>query len=82
MKKSIYVLILTALMALRIGSADAQNGYIYLHKKTLNEESSPGFTFSVTGGPTSVSSVILNDQPPAFQNTTRLGGDAGGGSGR
>ncbi len=29
----------------------AQNGYIYLHKKTLDESSSVDFTFNITVGP-------------------------------
>ena len=41
----------------------AQNGYIYIHKKTLDENSSINFDFSVTGGPTPVANFALNDQP-------------------
>ena len=44
-------------------AADAERGYIYLHKKALDESSSIPFSFSVTGGPTSVSSFSLNDIP-------------------
>ena len=57
----------------------AQTGYIYVHKKTLNEESSPGFTFNVTGGPTTVPTITLNDQPTTFRTIVSVGGDAAGG---
>lgn len=38
-------------------------GYIYVHKKTLDESSSTDFTFSASGGSTSVSNFLLNDNP-------------------
>ncbi|NBA89222.1 hypothetical protein GVN16_25850, partial [Emticicia sp. CRIBPO] len=44
-------------------SSYAQNGYIYVHSKTLDESSSPDITFSVSGGPTSVPNFSLNDNP-------------------
>ncbi len=60
-------------------SVRAQTGYIYVHKKTLNEESSPDFTFNVTGGPTTVPTITLNDQPTTLRTIASLGGDAAGG---
>ena len=56
-------------MALLVGSlllagstlSWAQNGYIYVHKSTLNEEASPDFTFSGSLG-----SFTLNDQPASL----------------
>ena len=36
-------------------------GYIYLHKKALDEGSSLPFSFSITGGPSTVPSFTLND---------------------
>ncbi|NBA89225.1 hypothetical protein GVN16_25865, partial [Emticicia sp. CRIBPO] len=44
-------------------SSYAQNGYIYIHSKTLDESSSPDITFSVSGGPTLVPNFSLNDNP-------------------
>jgi len=38
-------------------------GYIYVHKKTLDESSSVDFSFSVSGGATTVPSLSLNDNP-------------------
>lgn len=43
--------------------ANAQQGYIYVHSKTLNEAGSPPITYSVTGGSTSVANFTLNDDP-------------------
>ncbi|HMP92627.1 MAG TPA: hypothetical protein PKD90_07140 [Phnomibacter sp.] len=40
----------------------AQNGYIYVHKKASGEESAGNFSFSVTGGPTTVPNFTLNDR--------------------
>ncbi|WP_153799788.1 T9SS type A sorting domain-containing protein [Foetidibacter luteolus] len=38
-------------------------GYIYIHKKTLDESSSTDFAFSISGGVTAVPSFNLNDNP-------------------
>ncbi|WP_207632497.1 beta strand repeat-containing protein, partial [Foetidibacter luteolus] len=38
-------------------------GYIYVHKKTLDESSSTDFAFSVSGGSTTVPNFSLNDNP-------------------
>lgn len=38
-------------------------GYIYIHKKTLDETSSTDFTFNISGGITTVPSFQLNDNP-------------------
>ena len=42
-------------------SVNAQSGYIYVHKKALNEKSSIDFPFTVSGGPTAVAPFSLND---------------------
>ena len=73
-----YSLVAFLLLASYTHSA-AQTGYIYLHKKTLSEENSPDFTFSVSGGPTTVSPITLNDQPSTFSKIAGLGSDADGG---
>jgi hypothetical protein len=57
----------------------AQSGYIYLHKKSLDEGSSPNFTFNFSGGPTAVSAITLNDQATAIRLIQGLGADASGG---
>ncbi|MFT3682113.1 MAG: GEVED domain-containing protein [Ferruginibacter sp.] len=38
-------------------------GYIYIHKKTLDESSSTNFSFAVSGGSTVVPGFSLNDDP-------------------
>jgi hypothetical protein len=57
----------------------AQTGYIYLHNRSFNEESGINFTYSVSGGPTTVSSLTLNDQATTLTPISGLGGGAGGG---
>lgn len=57
----------------------AQTGYIYLHKKALDEVGSPNFTFNISGGATAVAPVVLNDQPDSYKLVNALGGDAAGG---
>lgn len=59
--------------------SNAQTGYIYLHKKTLDEINSPNFEFTITGGPTTVTPVVLNDSPSSYKLVSSLGGDAAGG---
>ena len=38
------------------------SGYIYLHKKALDEGSSPNFNFSLTGGGSSFGTLTVNDK--------------------
>lgn len=52
---------LTSLTAQNFGITQA--GYIYVHKKTLDESSSTDFTFSISGGAMAVPSFSLNDNP-------------------
>ncbi|SFC06407.1 GEVED domain-containing protein [Spirosoma endophyticum] len=67
------------LLALALGNTSfAQTGYIYVHKKTLNEESSLDFPFTLSGGPTTVPAFTLNDQP-ANVAPIDLGADRAGG---
>ncbi|UFH56461.1 beta strand repeat-containing protein [Spirosoma sp. KNUC1025] len=72
-----YVILLTLLLG-NIPFANAQNGYIYIHNKTLNEESSVNFPFTLTGGPTTVPAFTLNDQPDNIAPVD-LGADRAGG---
>lgn len=44
-------------------TAKAQNGYIYVHNKALDESSSVDFSYSVTGGTTTIPTFTLNDIP-------------------
>jgi hypothetical protein len=60
--------------------SDCVPGYIYLHKRALNEEGSPNFTFNITGGPTWVSTITLSDESAnAYAVPAGLGADASGG---
>lgn len=56
-----------------------QVGYISVHVKALNEESSPQFQYTVSGGPSSIAPFFLTDQP-STQKCSDLGGshDPGG----
>ncbi|MBL7703081.1 MAG: T9SS type A sorting domain-containing protein [Ferruginibacter sp.] len=38
-----------------------QAGYIYIHKKAIDELSSKNFSFNISGGSTSVGTILLND---------------------
>ncbi|MDR6342951.1 uncharacterized protein YjdB, partial [Filimonas zeae] len=49
------------------------NGYIYVHLRALNEESSVDFPFTITGGSTTIPSFSLNDQPAILGSVTDLG---------
>ncbi|SIT06427.1 gliding motility-associated C-terminal domain-containing protein [Filimonas lacunae] len=48
-------------------------GYIYVHLRALNEESSPDFPFTLTGGPTTVAGFSLNDQPDYISALVDIG---------
>lgn len=48
-------------------NAISQNGYIYIHNKSINEANSTDFTCNITGGPTSISQFVLNDKPDYIQ---------------
>lgn len=43
-------------------TANAQNGYLYIHQKSLNEDPGQSFSYSVSGGATVVPNFSLNDQ--------------------
>ncbi|MBL7704100.1 MAG: T9SS type A sorting domain-containing protein [Taibaiella sp.] len=58
LKRKLFLLLSVAAM-----NSYAQTGYIYIHKKALDESSSVDFTFNATGGSTVIPSVVLNDQP-------------------
>lgn len=69
-------LILIAVMYLMVlgTSVFAQNGYIYVHNKTLNEESSSAFTFNGSG---TIGSFTLNDVP-GFLGVVDIGASSNG----
>jgi gliding motility-associated-like protein len=60
--KSLFAPVLIVFLLLASSLVNAQSGYIYVHKKSLNEIDED-FSFSVTGGSTSVPTFILNDAP-------------------
>lgn len=53
-------------------------GYIYVHKKAIDENSSINFTFNITGGPTSVPTITINDQPNTSVPIKDLGSSQNG----
>jgi hypothetical protein len=61
-------------------TTNAQNGYLYIHAKTLSEDLNQSFTYSVSGGPTSVSNFTLLDQALNIEPTD-IGAGHGTGSG-
>jgi hypothetical protein len=46
--------------------SQAQTGYIYLHKKALDESSSVDFTFTLTDNVAFAQTITLNDKPDYF----------------
>lgn len=63
----------TVLVWAYVPPASAQVGYIAVHLKALNEESSPSFTFNITGGPSTVAPFTLSDLP-GMVHCSDLGG--------
>lgn len=61
-------------------TAHAQTGYLYVHSKALSQELNQPFTFSVSGGTTSVPAFTLEDQPLNIEPTD-IGAGNGTGSG-
>ncbi|MBX3257909.1 MAG: T9SS type A sorting domain-containing protein [Chitinophagaceae bacterium] len=55
--------ILIFALTLLVNHLTAQQGYIYIHNKTLDESSAVDFTYSVSGGITPVPDFMLNDRP-------------------
>lgn len=78
LKVSSFYAVLLAVALGNIPFAQAQTGYIYVLKKTLNEESSIDFPFTLTGGPTAVPNFTLNDQTDNIAPND-LGADRSGG---
>ncbi|MEP6749229.1 MAG: T9SS type A sorting domain-containing protein [Bacteroidota bacterium] len=62
---SIGIMILIVFSLFSFQLLHAQTGYIYLHKKALDESSSVDFTFNITGD-TILSGLLLNDKPDYF----------------
>jgi hypothetical protein len=58
----------------------AQTAYIYVHTKQLSEDINQSFTFSVSGGSTTVPNFTLTDQPLNIEPTD-IGAGHGTGSG-
>lgn len=59
----LYSILITSLLLFAPGMLKAQNGYLYIHSKTLNETAGGDISFAVSGGPTTVPGFVLNDQP-------------------
>jgi hypothetical protein len=57
----------------------AQTGYIYVHAKTISEDINRSFTYSVSGGSTSVPSFTLEDQLVNIEPTDIGAGNGTGG---
>ncbi|XZF16551.1 DUF6923 family protein [Chitinophagaceae bacterium MMS25-I14] len=55
--------VVCCLALLNVLPARAQQGYIYVHKRTLDESSSVDFNFTATGGSTTIPAFTLNDNP-------------------
>lgn len=60
----------------------AQNGYIYVHKKTINENASLDFPFTLKNGSgTTINSFTLSDKPDNYYNVYDIGAGHGNGAG-
>ena len=60
-------------------NVSAQKGYIYVHAKSLSEDINQSFTFSVSGGGTSVPNFTLEDQALNIEPTDIGAGHGTGG---
>ena len=65
------------LLLLTTATVNGQTGYIYVHKKALNEVNK-NFTFSVTGGATSIPTFTLNDEPTQISAFFDIGASENG----
>lgn len=74
----LWLLCLTAAVRPVLG----QVGYISVHVKALNEESSPSFPFSITGGPTAVAPFSLTGVSTSLKCSDIGGSHGGTGSGQ
>ena len=81
MKKQFILKNIILMMLLSAFLANAQNGYIYVHKKASSEDSSVNFSFDLKQGSTPISSFILNDRPNSL-NAFDLGNSHGSGEGQ
>ncbi|MBS1975486.1 MAG: hypothetical protein JST13_14140, partial [Bacteroidetes bacterium] len=61
-------------------TASAQNGYLYVHAQTLSEDLNRSFTYSVSGGPSTVPNFTLLDQALNIEPTD-IGAGHGTGNG-
>jgi len=69
----------TVLLLFGLQVAQAQTGYLYVHAKSLSEDLNQSFTFSVSGGSTSVPNFTLLDQPLNIEPTDIGAGHGTGG---
>ncbi|HVM89120.1 MAG TPA: T9SS type A sorting domain-containing protein [Puia sp.] len=67
-------------LLLSSSTLSAQKGYLYVHAQTLSEDLNQSFTYSVAGGPTSVSNFTLLDQALNIEPTD-IGAGHGTGNG-
>ena len=81
MKKNYILKYFILLLLLITSSANAQSGYIYVHKKASSELGSPDFTFNLKQGATTIQSFSLNDKPDVL-NAFDLGNSHGVGEGQ
>jgi len=73
------ILLFLVLIIFLAGNTSAQNGYIYVHIKSLSQELNQSFNFTVSGGSTVVSPFTLEDQPNNIEPTDIGGGHGTGG---
>jgi hypothetical protein len=69
------------LLLLVLQVAQAQNGYLYVHTKALSEDLNQSFSFSVSGGSTSVPNFTLEDMQSPNIEPTDIGAGHGNGAG-
>ncbi len=81
MKKNYILKYFILLLLLTTILANAQSGYIYVHKKASSELGSPDFTFNLKQGATTIQSFSLNDKPDVL-NAFDLGNSHGVGEGQ
>jgi hypothetical protein len=70
----------TLLLLLTMQISVAQTGYLYVHIKSLSQDLSQTFTFSISGGSTAVPNFTLEDQPLNIEPTD-IGAGHGTGAG-
>ncbi|MBL7705121.1 MAG: T9SS type A sorting domain-containing protein [Taibaiella sp.] len=69
----------TLLFSLTAATAWTQTAYLQLKTRAISENISPDFSYSISGGPTSVTNPVLSDRPDAFRRIYQLAGESAGG---